>query len=72
MRNALLVSSKENGSDLLFQQVVEGETIWAEMAYYGTQTDGKKHVTRGVSISGIQGEQIAWARLYIETEQEPQ
>jgi len=51
--------------------VVEGETVWAEMAYYGTQTDGKKHVTRGVSISGIQGEQIAWAKLYIVTALEP-
>ena len=51
--------------------VVEGETVWAEMAYYGTQTDGKKQVTRGVSISGIQGEQIAWANLYIVTALEP-
>jgi len=28
-------------------------------------------VTRGVTISGIQGEQIAWAKLYIVTIQEP-
>ena len=51
---------------------VEGDTVWAELYYHGTQVDGKKQVTRGVTISGIQGEQIAWARLYIETEQEPQ
>ena len=51
---------------------VEGDTVWAELAYYGTQTNGKKHVTRGVSISGIQGEQIAWAKLYIVTAVEPQ
>ena len=51
--------------------VVEGEIVWAEMAYYGTQTGGKKQVTRGVSISGIQGEQIAWAKLYIVTALEP-
>ena len=51
--------------------VVEGEIVWAEMAYYGTQTGGKKQVTRGVSISGIQGEQIVWGKLYIDTVQEP-
>lgn len=51
--------------------VVEGETVWAELAYYGTQTDGKKHVTRGVSISGIQEGQIAWSKLYIVTALEP-
>lgn len=50
---------------------VEGDTVWAELRFHGTQTDGKKQVTRGVTISGIQGEQIAWARLYIETVQEP-
>jgi hypothetical protein len=47
---------------------VEGDTVWAELAYYGTQADGKKHVTRGVTISGIQGEQIAWSKLYIVTD----
>jgi ketosteroid isomerase-like protein len=52
--------------------VVEGDTVWAELAYYGTQTDGKKHVTRGVSISGIIGEQIAWSKLYIVTVGKPQ
>lgn len=52
--------------------VVEGDTVWAELAYYGTQNDGKKQVTRGVSISGITGEQIAWSKLYIVTAVEPQ
>jgi len=50
---------------------VEGDTVWAELNYHGTQVDGKKHVTRGVNISGIQGEQIVWAKLYIVTIQEP-
>src|SRR5579871_3993273 len=39
---------------------VEGDTVWAELRYHGTQTDRTSHVTRGVTISGIQGEQIAW------------
>jgi len=46
--------------------VVEGDIVWAELYYHGTQVDGKKHTTRGVTIQGIQGEQIAWAKLYIE------
>jgi ketosteroid isomerase-like protein len=50
---------------------VEGDTVWAELHYQGTQIDGKKQVTRGVTISRIQGEQIAWARLYIQTVQAP-
>lgn len=53
------------------RSVVEGDTVWAELAYYGTQTDGKKQVTRGVTISGIQEGQIAWSKLYIVTRTEP-
>ncbi|TMD70075.1 MAG: nuclear transport factor 2 family protein [Chloroflexi bacterium] len=48
-------------------QVEEGDIVWAELSYHGTQTDGKKHAVRGVAIQSIQGDQIAWARLYIET-----
>ena len=51
--------------------VVEGETVWAELSYYGTQSDGKKQVTRGVTLSGIQEGQIAWSKLYIVTSAEP-
>ena len=53
------------------RSVVEGDTVWAELSYYGTQTDGKKQVTRGVTISGIQEGQIAWSKLYIVTSAEP-
>ena len=53
------------------RSVGEGDTVWAELAYYGTQADGKKQVTRGVSISGIKGEQITWSKLYIVTSAEP-
>ena len=55
----------------VLSEAVEGDTVWAELHYHGTQVDGKKQVTRGVTISGIQGEQIAWAKLYILTIQEP-
>ena len=55
----------------VLSEAVEGDTVWAELNYHGTQVDGKKHVTRGVTISGIQGERIVWANLYIVTIQEP-
>jgi ketosteroid isomerase-like protein len=55
----------------VLSEAVEGDTVWAELHYHGTQVDGKKHVTRGVTISGIQGDQIVWAKLYIVTIQEP-
>lgn len=51
--------------------MVEKDTVWAELYFHGTQIDGKEHATRGVTILGIQADQIAWARLYIETVQEP-
>ena len=55
----------------VLSEAVEGDTVWAELHYHGTQVDGKKQATRGVTISGIQGEQIAWSKLYIVTIQEP-
>ena len=52
-------------------EVEEGDTVWAELHFHGTQTDGKKHAVRGVTLQGIQADQIIWARMYIETVQEP-
>jgi ketosteroid isomerase-like protein len=46
-------------------EVEEGDTVWAELLYHGTRTDGKKHAVRGVTLMGIQADQIIWARLYI-------
>jgi ketosteroid isomerase-like protein len=51
----------------ILSEAVEGDTVWAELYYHGTQIDGKKQVTRGVTISSIHGNQIAWAKLYIVT-----
>jgi len=47
-------------------EVEEGDSVWAELYYHGTQTDGKKFNIRGVILQGIQADQISWARLYIE------
>ncbi len=54
----------------VLNEVEEGDTVWAELHYYGTQTDGKKFNVKGVTISGIRGEQIARMKLYIEPVQE--
>jgi len=53
----------------ILSEVIEGDTVWAELLYHGTQVDGTRQVTRGVTIQAIQADQIVWARLYIETVQ---
>jgi predicted SnoaL-like aldol condensation-catalyzing enzyme len=47
-------------------EVEEGDTVWAEVHYHGTQPDGKKFTVSGVWLLGIQADQIIWARLYFE------
>jgi predicted SnoaL-like aldol condensation-catalyzing enzyme len=54
----------------ILNAVDEGDTVWAELHYHGTQTDRKKFTVKGVTIMGIQADQIIWARLYIEPVQE--
>ena len=49
---------------------VDGDTIWAELHFVGTQVDGTRQSTRGVTLVGVQGNLISWARLYIEAVQE--
>ena len=56
---------------VILNKVEAGDTIWAELYYHGMQTDGKKFTIKGVTIQGIQDDQICWARLYIEPVQEP-
>jgi hypothetical protein len=54
----------------ILNEVEEGDTVWAELHYHGTQTDGTKFSVRGVTITGIQADKIAWTRLYIEPVEE--
>ena len=37
-----------------------------EWSWRGTHTDGSPFAMRGVILMGIEGEQIAWGRLYME------
>ncbi len=54
----------------ILNEVEEGDTVWAELHYHGMQIDGKKFNVKGVTLTGIQADQIMWARLYIEPVQE--
>jgi hypothetical protein len=47
-------------------EATQGDTVWAELEFHGTQPDGKKYMVKGVTIQGIQGDRIIWTRLYIE------
>jgi ketosteroid isomerase-like protein len=55
----------------ILNEVEEGDTVWAELYHHGIQTDGKRFTVKGVTLTGIQADKIAWARLYIEPVQEP-
>lgn len=56
----------------IVNEVTEGDTVWAELHYHGTQTDGKTFALKGVTIASIRGDQIIWARVYVEPVQELQ
>ena len=50
----------------LLRSAVEGDTAWAEWYWFGTHRDGTQFGMRGVTIVGVQADQIKWARLYME------
>jgi len=46
--------------------VSDGDTVWAEVRFFGTRQEGSRFDLRGVIIHGVQASQIKWARLYME------
>ena len=46
--------------------VADGNTIWSEWRAYGTARSGAALEVRGVIIFGIQDDQVAWSRMYME------
>jgi ketosteroid isomerase-like protein len=46
--------------------VQDGNTIWSEWRAYGTARSGAMLELRGVIIFGIQDDQVAWSRMYLE------
>jgi hypothetical protein len=50
----------------LLRQASNGNTSWAEWEWDGNRVDNARFSMRGVTIQGITGNRIAWARLYME------
>ena len=50
----------------LVRCVSDGDTVWAEIRFFGTSREGRRLDLRGVIIHGVQASQIKWARLYME------
>lgn len=46
--------------------IADETTVWSEWEMRGTRRDGLPHLLRGVVIFGVEGEQAAWARFYVE------
>lgn len=45
---------------------VGGGAVWAEWEWTGHHLDGSPYHMRGVTVQGVQGGRMAWARLYME------
>jgi ketosteroid isomerase-like protein len=50
----------------LLRSTVDGETVWTEWRWRGTQTAGEALDIAGVIVFGVRADRIAWARLYVE------
>lgn len=53
-------------ADLLLSATTDDGVEIGEWRWWGTHTDGSPFAMRGVIVLGIEGEQIAWGRLYME------
>ena len=50
----------------LLRSAIDGDTVWAEWYWFGTSLNGAQFAVRGVTIMGVQADQIMWGRLYME------
>ena len=53
-------------AELLLSATTDDGAEVGEWSWRGTHTDGSTFDMRGVIVMGIEGEQIAWGRLYME------
>jgi len=53
-------------AELLLSATSDDGVEIGEWRWRGTHTDGSSFAMRGVTVMGIEGEQIAWGRLYME------
>ena len=50
----------------LLRSAIDGDVIWSEWHWHGTQSDGTPLDMVGVIVCGISEGRISWARLYME------
>jgi ketosteroid isomerase-like protein len=50
----------------LVATAVEGDTLWSEWRWRGTQADESPLDMAGVIVGGVRDGRLAWARLYVE------
>ena len=55
----------------IIRYCLEGDTVWAEWEWKGTQAGGGPFFQRGVTIQGVPRDRIAWARMYMEPVEQP-
>ncbi len=55
----------------ILNEAEAGDTLWVELHYHGTQTDGNAYTMRGAMLCGAKGDRIGWARLYINPKKLP-
>jgi ketosteroid isomerase-like protein len=53
-------------AELLLSATTDDGVEIGEWRWLGTHTDGSPFAMRGVIVMGIEGQQIAWGRLYME------
>jgi ketosteroid isomerase-like protein len=46
--------------------VADKDVVWSEWEMRGSRPDGSLHLMRGVVIFGVDQDQAAWARFYLE------
>lgn len=50
----------------LVRSCTDGEAVWAEWEWQGTNADGSAVLLRGVTIFGVKEDRLHWGRLYME------
>lgn len=63
--SALLENIRDFHAEIL-RSAVEGDTVFIEIRWTGTKPDDTPFEERGVIITGIRDDRIAWGRLYAE------
>jgi hypothetical protein len=53
-------------TSVLVRSSSDADEVWAEWDWSGREDGGGRFHRRGVTILGIEGDEIAWARFYME------